>query len=88
MESNQNAQHTQHTQRTQPTQAAERTASGATDGTESAARRASFGQLPAHIRYEDMVEERTATPHHPSRYSYDPEGSWRSFACVAADLGL
>ncbi|WP_405658918.1 hypothetical protein [Streptomyces sp. RK9] len=61
---------------------------GSADAIESAARRATFGQLPARIRYEDMVEERTATPHHPSRYSYDPEGSWRSFACVAADLGL
>ncbi|MDN0198334.1 hypothetical protein [Streptomyces sp. S.PNR 29] len=58
-----------------------------TDGA-AAARRARFGRLPERVRHEDMVEERAATPHDPTRYAHDPEGSWRSFACLAADLGL
>lgn len=52
------------------------------------ARRARFGALPARIRYEDMTEEKTATPNDPTRYAYDPEGSWMSFSCLAADLAL
>ncbi|MEU7487226.1 hypothetical protein [Streptomyces sp. NPDC042319] len=52
----------------------------------SAARRTRFGSLPARVRYEDMVEERPAAPRDPARDAYDPEGSWRSFACLAADL--
>jgi hypothetical protein len=56
--------------------------------TAAAARRARFGTLPERIRYEDMVEEKTATPNDPTRYDYDPEGSWMSFSCLAADLGL
>lgn len=50
-------------------------------------RRARFGKLPERIRYEDMVEETAATLD-PTRYAYDPEGSWMSFSCVALDLGL
>ncbi|MEU9476063.1 hypothetical protein [Streptomyces sp. NPDC048191] len=52
------------------------------------ARRARFGKLPERIRYEEMVEEKAATPSDPTRYAYDPEGSWRSFSCLAVDLGL
>jgi len=55
---------------------------------ETAARRARFGRLPERVRYEDMVEEKTVTPHDPARYTHDPEGSWRSFSCLAVDLGL
>ncbi|MDC0769563.1 hypothetical protein [Streptomyces sp. HD] len=58
-----------------------------TDGA-AAGRRARFGRLPERVRHEDMVEEKVATPADPARYAYDPEGSWRSFACIAADLGL
>ncbi|MEU6771761.1 hypothetical protein [Streptomyces sp. NPDC046759] len=54
----------------------------------AAVRRARFGALPERIRFEDMVEEKAATPGDPARYAYDPEASWRSFACLAADLGL
>jgi hypothetical protein len=54
----------------------------------AAARRARFGTLPERIRYEEMVEEKAATPMDPARYAYDPEGSWMSFNCLAADLGL
>jgi hypothetical protein len=54
----------------------------------AAARRARFGRLPERIRYEDMVEEAPAAPGDPARYACDPEGSWMSFSCLAADLGL
>ncbi|WP_369170906.1 hypothetical protein AB5J49_25100 [Streptomyces sp. R28] len=54
----------------------------------SVARRARFGALPERVRYEDMVEEKVAVPNDPARYAHDVEGSWRSFACLAADLGL
>ncbi|WP_052863270.1 hypothetical protein [Streptomyces niger] len=52
----------------------------------SAARRTRFGALPERVRFEDMVEERPAAPRDPARDNYDPEGSWRSFSCLAADL--
>jgi hypothetical protein len=35
-----------------------------------------------------MVEEKSVTPNDPARYAYDPERSWTSFSCIAADLGL
>ncbi|MEU3340844.1 hypothetical protein ACWCQ1_30820 [Streptomyces sp. NPDC002144] len=54
----------------------------------AAARHARFGTLPERIRYEDMTEEKAATPHDPAREAYDPEGAWMSFSCLAADLGL
>ncbi|AEN08273.1 MULTISPECIES: hypothetical protein [unclassified Streptomyces] len=52
-----------------------------------AARHERFGRLPDRVPYEDMVEERTSTPRDLAS-AYDPEGSWLSFSCVAADLGL
>ncbi|GHJ99750.1 hypothetical protein SY2F82_15480 [Streptomyces sp. Y2F8-2] len=54
----------------------------------AAARQARFGTLPERIRFEDMVEEKQATPNDPARNAYNPEGSWMSFSCLAADLGL
>ncbi|WP_406322919.1 hypothetical protein [Streptomyces sp. NBC_00519] len=54
----------------------------------TAVRRARFGKLPERIRYEEMVEERAAGSSDPTRYAYDPEGSWKSFSCLALDLGL
>lgn len=54
----------------------------------AAARRARFGSLPERIRAEDMVEEKAATPSDPTRHAFDAEGSWRSFSCLAVDLGL
>ncbi|GHC71987.1 hypothetical protein [Streptomyces flavofungini] len=77
MENTQHARHAQHAQDTQPA-----------TGSPAATPRAWLGKLPERIRHEDMVEEKASTPHHPSRYAYDPEGSWKSFACLAADLGL
>ncbi|WP_405876232.1 MULTISPECIES: hypothetical protein [unclassified Streptomyces] len=54
----------------------------------AAARHARFGTLPERVRFEDMVEERQATSNDPARNAYNPEGSWTSFSCLAADLGL
>jgi hypothetical protein len=54
----------------------------------AAARHARFGRLPERIRFEDMAEEKQATPNDPARYSHNPEGSWMSFSCLTADLGL
>ncbi|MFK8911885.1 hypothetical protein [Streptomyces sp. YS-3] len=54
----------------------------------AAARRARFGSLPGRIRQEDMVEEKAATPSDPTRYAFNAEASWRSFSCLAVDLGL
>ena len=54
----------------------------------AATRRARFGSLPERVRLEDMVEEKAAAAHDPARGAYDPEGSWRSFSCLAVDLGL
>jgi hypothetical protein len=54
----------------------------------AAVRHARFGKLPERIRFEDMVEESQATPNDPARDAYKPEGSWMSFSCLAADLGL
>ncbi|MFJ8358155.1 hypothetical protein [Streptomyces sp. NPDC093984] len=54
----------------------------------AAARQARFGKLPERIRFEDMVEEKQAASNDPARDAYDPEGSWMSFSCLAADLGL
>ncbi|GGV88339.1 hypothetical protein GCM10015535_39530 [Streptomyces gelaticus] len=47
-----------------------------------------FGKLPERIPYQDMVEVKPASPREPARDAYDPEGSWTSFSCLAADLGL
>jgi hypothetical protein len=54
----------------------------------AAARRTRFGKLPERIRYDEMVEEKAAAPNDPARYAYDPERSWTSVSCLAADLGL
>jgi hypothetical protein len=59
----------------------------AADGA-AAARRARFGKLPERIHYDDMVEGKAATPNDPACGTYDPEGSWMSFSCLALDLGL
>ncbi|MEU6773099.1 hypothetical protein [Streptomyces sp. NPDC046759] len=44
--------------------------------------------MPERIRYEDMVEEKAATPNDPARCACTPEGSWTAFSCLAVDLGL
>ena len=55
----------------------------------AAARHARFGKLPERVRYEDMVEEKVATPSGAAWDAYDPEGAWAMhFSCLAVDLGL
>jgi hypothetical protein len=54
----------------------------------AAARRARFGRLPERVRAEDLVEETPAASNDPARHAYDPERSWTTFSCLAADLGL
>ncbi|NUP66003.1 MAG: hypothetical protein HOV96_28340 [Nonomuraea sp.] len=60
---------------------------GAVDSA-AAVRHARFGKLPERIRFEEMVEEKQASAHDPARDGYNPEASWTSFSCLAADLGL
>ncbi|MGY0057688.1 hypothetical protein ACWY4P_14185 [Streptomyces sp. LZ34] len=54
----------------------------------AAARHVRFGTLPERVRVEDMVEEKQATPNGSASDAHHPEGSWMSFSCLAADLGL
>lgn len=54
----------------------------------AAARHERFGKLPERIRYEEMVEEREPSPNGLAADSYNPEGSWNHFSCLALDLGL
>lgn len=54
----------------------------------AAARQARFGQLPERIGHEEMTEGKAVSGNDPTRYGYDPERSWTSFSCLAADLGL
>ncbi|MEV5201359.1 hypothetical protein [Streptomyces sp. NPDC053720] len=54
----------------------------------AAARHERFGKLPERVPYQDMVEVRPASPNESARDAYDPESSWMSFSCLAADLGL
>ncbi|MEU9565197.1 hypothetical protein AB0D16_24685 [Streptomyces sp. NPDC048161] len=54
----------------------------------AAARHERFGKLPERVPYRDMVELKPASPREPARDAYDPEGSWMSYSCLAADLGL
>ncbi|MHC3472819.1 hypothetical protein ACYF6T_29585 [Streptomyces sp. 7R007] len=59
-----------------------------TEAAEAAVRHARFGKLPERIRFEDMTEQVEATPSGAMNTSYDPEGSWKFFSCLALDLGL
>ncbi|WP_109003454.1 hypothetical protein [Streptomyces rishiriensis] len=66
---------------------ADGTAEGAGDAS-AATRRARFGRLPERIRYDEMVTGQSVAPGDPARHAWDPERSWTSFSCLAADLGL
>ncbi|MFF6914085.1 hypothetical protein [Streptomyces sp. NPDC012466] len=55
--------------------------------TAAAARHARFGKLPERIRFEDMAEEVEPAPAGGVR-TYNPEGSWKYYSCLALDLGL
>ncbi|WP_328891035.1 hypothetical protein [Streptomyces sp. NBC_00316] len=54
----------------------------------AAARHARFGTLPERIQFHEMVEEKEAEPNNAAIASYNPEGSWNHFSCLAFDLGL
>ncbi|MGW2618715.1 hypothetical protein [Streptomyces sp. NPDC001500] len=60
---------------------------GAADSA-AAARKARFGTLPERIRPDETVETQAVAPNDPTRHGYDPERSWTTFSCLAADLGL
>ncbi|MFB7506631.1 hypothetical protein [Streptomyces broussonetiae] len=54
----------------------------------AAARHARYGKLPERIRFEDMTEEVEADRSGGVTASYNPEGSWNYYSCLALDLGL
>ncbi|WP_327179595.1 hypothetical protein OG599_32795 [Streptomyces sp. NBC_01335] len=54
----------------------------------AAARHAKYGRLPGRIRFEDMSEEAEAAPGGAANTSYNAEGAWNSYSCLALDLGL
>ncbi|WP_406430422.1 hypothetical protein [Streptomyces sp. NBC_01589] len=58
-----------------------------TTDADAAARHARFGKLPERIRFEDMSEEVEVAPSGGVN-SYNPEGSWKYYSCLALDLGL
>ncbi|MER5452057.1 hypothetical protein ABT065_41600 [Streptomyces sp. NPDC002764] len=58
------------------------------EAAEAAVRHARFGKLPERIRFEDMTEAVEAVPAGAANASYDPEGSWKYYSCLALDLGL
>ncbi|MGC0334249.1 hypothetical protein RKD23_007239 [Streptomyces sp. SAI-170] len=68
------------------TSAATGTAPSTATAAAAAARQARFGKLPERIRFEDMTEEVETAP--GGAASYDPEGSWKYYSCLALDLGL
>ncbi|MFF4354460.1 hypothetical protein [Streptomyces sp. NPDC001530] len=53
-----------------------------------AARHARFGKLPERIRYEDMTEVVQSEPHGGTNTSHEDAAAWRTFSCLALDLGL
>ncbi|MGW1747707.1 hypothetical protein ACWCRD_19290 [Streptomyces sp. NPDC002092] len=54
----------------------------------ASARHARYGLLPERIRFEDMTEEVEAGHGGGRAASYNPEGSWKYYSCLALDLGL
>ncbi|MFI0508575.1 hypothetical protein ACH3Y9_03970 [Streptomyces sp. WSLK1-5] len=58
------------------------------EAAEAAVRHARFGKLPERIRFEDMTEAAEASPADAANGSYNPEGSWKFYSCLALDLGL
>lgn len=51
-----------------------------------AARQARFGVLPEGVAFEDLIEERPASPANRAVDAYDPDGLGVRFFCLAADL--
>ncbi|MFF8910783.1 hypothetical protein [Streptomyces olivaceoviridis] len=57
------------------------------DAAAAAVRQARFGQLPERIRFEDMTQE-VEVEKGGGENSYNPEGAWQHYSCLAFDLGL
>ncbi|GAA2345614.1 hypothetical protein OKJ48_17420 [Streptomyces kunmingensis] len=60
----------------------------ATTDAAATVRRARFGKLPERIRYEDMTQEVETDPNARTKSTYNPEGAWNYYSCLALDLGL
>jgi hypothetical protein len=60
----------------------------ATMGAAAAARRARFGKLPERIRYEDMSGVVQSEPSGGANTLPEETAAWRTFSCLALDLGL
>ncbi|WP_338704111.1 hypothetical protein V2W30_40160 (plasmid) [Streptomyces sp. Q6] len=60
----------------------------ATMDTAAAVRRARFGKLPERIRREDMMEEVQSGPTGAVNTSPDETAAYRTFSCLALDMGL
>ncbi|MFF5442124.1 hypothetical protein [Streptomyces achromogenes] len=58
------------------------------DAAAAAARHARYGRLPERIRFEEMTEGVEAGPTDGARGSYNPDGAWKYYSCLALDLGL
>jgi hypothetical protein len=58
------------------------------DDAGAAARHARYGRLPERIRFEEMTEGVEAEPSGGVHASYDPQGAWKYYSCLALDLGL
>ncbi|WP_436960870.1 hypothetical protein [Streptomyces sp. SudanB182_2057] len=58
------------------------------DAAAEAARHARYGRLPERIRFEEMTEGVETGPSDGTRASYDREGAWKYYSCLALDLGL
>lgn len=54
----------------------------------AAIRHARFGTLPERIAYEDMVEEKAASPRNPAQDTGNPDGTRNLLSCLAWDLAL
>ncbi|MET7474141.1 hypothetical protein ABZT17_07205 [Streptomyces sp. NPDC005648] len=54
----------------------------------AAARHARFGRLPERIPFENMTEVVEAAPKDAASASGQDTGAWRTFSCLALDLGL
>jgi len=59
----------------------------ATD-TAAAARHARFGRLPERVPFENMTEVVDVAPKDGASASGQDTAAWRTFSCLALDLGL
>ncbi|MFJ9743347.1 hypothetical protein [Streptomyces sp. NPDC101166] len=53
-----------------------------------AARHVRFGKLPERVRFEDMTQVVESAPDAGADSAYQDTGAWRTFSCLALDLGL